>query len=69
MPTLTILGRFSECTRWLMEGAAKLDEEVTSSIMTKGVGQDRAGGAWWRAVDHRLRHEDPPRAVKSGAPA
>jgi hypothetical protein len=32
-----MLGRFSECTRWLIEGPAKLDE-VTMSIMTKGVG-------------------------------
>ncbi len=44
VPTLTMLGRFSECTRWLMEGAARLDEEVTPSIMTKGVCAGRAGG-------------------------
>jgi len=29
VPTLTMLGRFSECTRWLIEGAARPDEEVT----------------------------------------
>ena len=36
VPTLTMLGLFSECTRWLMEGPARLDE-VTVSSMTKGV--------------------------------
>jgi hypothetical protein len=43
VPTLTMLGRFSECTRWLMEGPAKLDE-VTVSIMTKAANAPWTGG-------------------------
>ena len=43
VPTLTMLGRFSECTRWLIEGAARLDEGVTLSIMTNGLGRAGTG--------------------------
>jgi hypothetical protein len=43
VPTLTMLGRFSECTRWLIDGPARLDEAVTLGIMTKGTGAGRAG--------------------------
>jgi hypothetical protein len=38
-----MLGRLSECTRWLMEGPATLDE-VTLSIMTKAVNTGWTGG-------------------------
>jgi len=38
-----MLGRFSECTRWLMEGPARLDE-VTVSIMTKAANAAWTGG-------------------------
>jgi hypothetical protein len=43
VPTLTMLGLLSECTRWLMEGPARLDE-VTLVIMTKGADAGWTGG-------------------------
>ena len=48
VPTLTMLGLFSECTRWLMEGPARLDE-VTVSSMTKGVDVSGTGADECRA--------------------
>src|SRR5581483_7061398 len=54
VPTLTMFGRLSECTRWLMEGPARLDE-VTLSIMTKG-----ADAGWTGGNRHRQERQFGP---------
>ncbi|GAA2826383.1 hypothetical protein GCM10010452_63390 [Crossiella cryophila] len=61
VPTLTMFGRFSECTRWPMEGAAV----VTRRIMSCGSNARWAGSG--RVPDRVLSHtpartarEDPP---------